>query len=66
MEVAILGGGCFWCVEAMLQKLKGVSKVRPGYCGGHKENPSYEEVKTGTSGHIEVVEVVFDPNVISY
>lgn len=50
----------------MLQKLKGVSKVTPGYCGGAKENPAYKEVKTGTTGHVEVVEVQFDPKVISY
>lgn len=52
METAILGGGCFWCIEAMIQRLKGVQKVSPGYCGGKNENPSYPEVKKGTTGHI--------------
>ena len=66
MEVAILGGGCFWCVEALLQQLRGVAKITPGYCGGQSDSPSYKEVKTGTTGHVEVVEVRFDPNQISY
>lgn len=61
-----MGGGCFWCVEAMIQRLKGVQKVSPGYCGGKNENPTYPEVKKGTTGHIEVVQVIFDPKVITY
>ena len=52
MEVAILGGGCFWCIEALLQKIKGVNNVKVGYCGGHVPNPTYKEVKSGNTGHI--------------
>lgn len=66
MDTAILGGGCFWCIEAILLNLKGVQKVTPGYAGGPTQNPTYKEVKTGTTGHIEVVQVIFDPKIISY
>lgn len=65
-ERATLGGGCFWCVEATLELLPGVKNVVSGYAGGHKENPTYEEVITKTTGHAEVVQVEFDPAVISY
>jgi len=65
-ETAVLGGGCFWCVEAALQQLEGVLKVESGYMGGRREQPSYEQVCTGASGHVEVVRVEFDPSVISY
>lgn len=65
-ERATLGGGCFWCVEATLELLPGVKNVVSGYAGGHKENPTYEEVITKTTGHAEVVQVKFDPAVISY
>jgi peptide-methionine (S)-S-oxide reductase len=65
-QTAILGGGCFWCVEAALQQLEGVLKVESGYMGGRREHPSYEQVCTGVSGHVEVVRVEFDPSVISY
>jgi len=65
-QTAILGGGCFWCVEAALQQLQGVLQVESGYMGGRRENPSYEQVCTGVSGHVEVVRVEFDPSVISY
>lgn len=65
-EVATLGGGCFWCIEAVLQDLKGVVKVESGYSGGTVVNPSYREVCTGTTGHAEVVQVTFEPSVISY
>ncbi|MBO1361353.1 peptide-methionine (S)-S-oxide reductase MsrA [Acetobacter sacchari] len=65
-ETAILGGGCFWCVEAVYLTLRGVKSVRSGYAGGHTEHPSYEEVCTGRTGHAEVVAVVFDPLEISY
>jgi peptide-methionine (S)-S-oxide reductase len=58
--------GCFWCTEAIFQELKGVIKVTPGYAGGHKENPTYEEVCDGNTGHTEVAQIVFDPNLISY
>ncbi|MFN4257082.1 MAG: peptide-methionine (S)-S-oxide reductase MsrA [Saprospiraceae bacterium] len=65
-EVATLGGGCFWCVEAIYQDLKGVSKVESGYAGGSGANPTYREVCTGLTGHAEVVQVTFDPAVISF
>ena len=65
-ETAILGGGCFWCTEAAFSELKGVEAVQSGYAGGHVENPSYKIVCTGQTGHAEVVEVKFDPAVISY
>ncbi len=61
----LFGGGCFWCVEAVVQRLKGVISVKSGYAGGRTENPSYEEVSRGESGHIEVVKVEFDPSVIT-
>ena len=66
MEVATLGGGCFWCLEAVYLDLEGVADVRSGYAGGSVENPTYEEVCRGTTGHAEVVRVVFDPAVLSY
>lgn len=66
LEEAILAGGCFWCIEADLEKLGGVKEVVSGYSGGHTENPTYKTVSTGTTGHIEVVKVIFDPNVITY
>ena len=65
-EVATLGGGCFWCIEAVLERLEGVEKVVSGYSGGHVENPSYEMVCSGQTGHAEVVQVTFDPSVLSY
>jgi peptide-methionine (S)-S-oxide reductase len=65
-QTAVLGGGCFWCVEAALQQLEGVLKVESGYTGGRRERPSYEQVCTGVTGHVEVVRVEFDPAVISY
>ena len=61
----VFGGGCFWCTEAIFQMLKGVSKVEPGYAGGKMENPSYEKVSTGNSGHAEVIRVTYDPAIIS-
>ncbi len=66
MEAAILGGGCFWCTEAVYQDLKGVEKVLSGYSGGHIDKPSYNQVTSGTTGHAEVIQVVFDPKVISF
>src|SRR2546428_1832691 len=60
-EVATLAGGCFWCLEAVFQQLKGVEKVESGYAGGHVANPSYEQVCTGTTGHAEVLQITFDP-----
>ncbi len=65
METIYLGAGCFWCVEAVFQRLQGVVSVASGYMGGHIKNPAYREVCTGMTGHAEVIEVVFDPNVIS-
>lgn len=66
LETATLGGGCFWCVEAVFKELRGVERVEPGYSGGHVENPTYEQVCTGRTGHAEVVQVKFDPRQISY
>jgi len=66
MKTAVFGGGCFWCTEAVFQMLKGVSKVESGYAGGEMENPSYEKVSGGTTGHAEVIRVTYDPSIISY
>lgn len=65
-EQATLGGGCFWCVEAVFQELQGVLKVESGYSGGRGANPSYREVCSGLSGHAEVVQITFDPGVVSF
>lgn len=64
-EVVTLGGGCFWCVEAIFEELKGVIQVESGYSGGHVANPSYEQVCTGRTGHAEAVQITFDPKAIS-
>jgi len=64
-EVITLGGGCFWCTEAVFSELRGVVKVESGYAGGTVPNPTYQQVCTGTTGHAEVVQVTFDPSVIS-
>ena len=64
--VATLAGGCFWCLEAVFDRLQGVTDVVSGYCNGHIPNPSYEQVCRGETGHAEVVRVTFDPEVISY
>src|SRR5690606_11813601 len=66
MEKATLGGGCFWCLEPVFAELEGVVEVVPGYAGGHVADPTYEQVCTGTTGHAEVVQVTYDPSVISY
>jgi peptide-methionine (S)-S-oxide reductase len=66
LETATLGGGCFWCVEAIYQDVKGVHSVVSGYAGGHVPNPTYQQVCTATTGHAEVVQIKFDPDVISY
>lgn len=66
METATLGGGCFWCVEAIYQDVIGVDKIVSGYVGGAVENPTYQQVCSGTTGHAEVVQIVFDPTVISF
>jgi peptide-methionine (S)-S-oxide reductase len=65
-ELATLGGGCFWCTEAIFQMLPGVKSVTSGYAGGTVENPTYEQVCRGTTGHAEVIQVAFDPTQISY
>jgi peptide-methionine (S)-S-oxide reductase len=65
-EIAMFGGGCFWCTEAVFKMLKGVSSVEPGYAGGTNPNPTYQEVSTGTTGHAEVVRVEYDPSQVSY
>lgn len=66
LEVAVLGGGCFWCVEAVFERVEGVKEVISGYAGGHKKNPTYQEVTSGNTGHAEVCEIHFDPDIISY
>ena len=65
-EVATLGGGCFWCLEAVFDGLTGVESVESGYCGGHLANPTYEDICGGDTGHAEVVRITFDPAVVSY
>lgn len=65
-EKATLGSGCFWCTEAIFSRVEGVKEVVSGFSGGHTKNPSYKEVCTGNTGHAEVVQVTFDPKVISY
>jgi len=64
-ETITLGGGCFWCLEAVFDELKGVTSVESGYSGGHVANPNYEQVSAGDTGHAEVVQITFDPRVIS-
>jgi peptide-methionine (S)-S-oxide reductase len=66
LQVATLGGGCFWCLDAVFRRLRGVSSVTSGFAGGHVRNPGYREVCTGTTGHAEVVQVAFDPSEITY
>ena len=66
MEKATLGGGCFWCLEAVYDEMQGVTSVESGYMGGHMENPDYRSVCTGRTGHVEVVQVTFDPAVTPY
>jgi len=65
-HTAVLGGGCFWCLEAVFDTLSGVQSVESGYAGGHTPNPSYEDVCSGTTGHAEVVRIVFDPAALSF
>ena len=66
MEVATLGGGCFWCSEAVFQMIRGVEKVEPGYSGGELPNPTYEQVSTGTTGHAEVVQLTFNSEIVNF
>jgi peptide-methionine (S)-S-oxide reductase len=65
-EIATLAGGCFWCLEAVYEQLRGVEKVISGYTGGHVPSPSYEQVCGGSTGHAEAVQITFDPDIISY
>ncbi|WP_345990747.1 peptide-methionine (S)-S-oxide reductase MsrA [Sulfurimonas sp. HSL1-2] len=65
-EVALLGGGCFWCIEAVYRRVKGVSSAVSGYAGGQMDNPDYRSVCSGTTGHAEVVEITFDPDIITF
>ncbi len=65
-EVTTLGGGCFWCTEAVFSIVKGVKSVEPGYAGGSLPNPTYEQVSSGTTGHAEVAQITFDPDIISF
>ena len=66
LSVATFGGGCFWCIEAVIQRLKGVESLKSGYSGGFIKNPPYREVCTGRTGHAEVIQVTFNPDIISY
>ena len=65
-EVATLAGGCFWCLEAVYDQLRGVGAVESGYAGGHVDNPTYRQVCNGTTGHAEVVQITFDPSLVSF
>ncbi len=65
-EIAVFGGGCFWCTEAIFEELRGVISVMPGYTGGTVKNPTYEQVSSGTTGHAEAAKIEFDPTLISY
>lgn len=66
LSTATLGGGCFWCTEAVFNRIKGVMKVESGYSGGTVENPTYQQVSTGRTGHVEVIQITFDPTVITF
>ena len=66
MEKGTLAGGCFWCTEALFKSLKGVTSIKPGYSGGEKANPTYEEVSSGETGHAESIQIEFDPKIISF
>ena len=66
LDTAVLGAGCFWCIEAVFLSLKGVESVESGYCGGQLENPTYKDICTGLTGHAEVARIVFDRNIITF
>jgi peptide-methionine (S)-S-oxide reductase len=66
LQAAVFGGGCFWCLEAVFDRVTGVKSVESGYMGGRRENPTYEQVCSGATGHVEVVRVTFDPALVSY
>jgi len=65
-QIAIFGGGCFWCTEAVFQMLKGIISVMPGYSGGTTENPTYEQICSGATGHVEVIRIEYDPNLVAF
>lgn len=65
-KIATFAGGCFWCIEACFKRVKGVTKVTSGYCGGHQDNPAYEGVKSGVTGHAEVIQLEYDPAITNY
>lgn len=65
-EIAVFGGGCFWCTEAVFRMLRGVASVEPGYAGGSTDHPTYRAVATGTTGHAEVIRIAYDPMHVSY
>ena len=66
LKVATLAGGCFWCLASDFEKVPGVAKIISGYTGGQKENPTYEQVSTGTTGHYEAIQVYYDPSQVRY
>jgi peptide methionine sulfoxide reductase msrA/msrB len=66
LKTATFAGGCFWCTESDFEKFKGIVEVVPGYTGGHKDNPTYDEVSSGRTGHVEAVQVVYDPEEVTY
>jgi peptide-methionine (S)-S-oxide reductase len=66
LKIAVFGGGCFWCIEALFERIKGVVSVTSGYAGGKTENPNYTDVCSGTTGHAEVVKIEYDPSIIGY
>ena len=66
LEIAVFGGGCFWCTEAIFLRLRGVESVASGYAGGHLANPTYEQVSMGNTGHAEAIKIEFDPSVVKY
>lgn len=66
MELATFAGGCFWCTEAVFKRLKGVTQTVSGYAGGEADNPSYQKVSLGTTGHAEAIQITFDPDIVSY
>ena len=65
-EISTLGGGCFWCVEAVFQRIEGVISVKPGYAGGKTLNPTYKEICTGKTGHAEVAQITYDPKIVTF
>lgn len=66
LSTATISNGCFWCTEAIFKRLKGIFSVEPGYSGGYVENPSYEQVSSGTTGHAEAIQIEFDPSILPY